>query len=141
MQLSLFNASGLKEKKVFLDVFAKMQCDGRARKPVLRTISGQQVPLHLKVKCQKNRITTFPEGTIFKLDVRLVTPSRQSPYLTAIRNSRISRAIEFFDYNLTLQKSGPTEIKQKLRKDKRPKQKAVHPVIPRNIPEIPFTCN
>lgn len=116
MQLSLFNLGSHTEKRVFLDIFAKMKLEDSNRKPVLVTLQDQQVPVHLKVKCIGRKISPFPEGTIFKLDARLVSSPRQSPYLTAIKNENITRALEFFDHNIQLQKSDTTEKKTKVRK-------------------------
>ncbi|HEV7349517.1 hypothetical protein [Telluribacter sp.] len=106
MQLSLVEQLPELDKRIFLDVFAKMHLDPRTRLPVLKTIEGQHVPRELRVKCDRRSILLFPEGTIYKLDARLVHTKGKRPYFTAIQSKKIQRAIEFFEYNLQLQKGG-----------------------------------
>ncbi|WP_247235093.1 hypothetical protein [Telluribacter sp. SYSU D00476] len=106
MQLSLVDHLPEFDKRIFLDVFAKMTLDPRTRLPVLKTIEGQYVPCELKVRCDRKVITCFPEGTIYKLDARLVQHKGRKPYFTAIRSKSIQRALEFFEHNLQLQKGG-----------------------------------
>ncbi len=138
MQLSLFNSPHTGEKRIFLDIFAKMQHGSSGCNPVLKAIGGQLVPAELKVKCLKHKIALFPEGTIFKLDVRLVTPSRQSAYLTAIKNKNITRAVEFFEYNITLQREAQNPKKEKAKKRNQPKERKKGSIRPINILKIPF---
>ncbi|MFC0182922.1 hypothetical protein ACFSDG_24650 [Pseudarcicella hirudinis] len=101
------------EKKVFLDVFAKVCYDGRLSKPHLKTIEGQHIPADLKVGCPAKILLNFPEGTIYKLDARLIQKNGRRPYFLTISHKRIQRAIEFFEYNLQLQKGIRPELKAK----------------------------
>ena len=103
MQLSLVELFPEFNRSLFLDVFAKMCFDARTKRPTLCTLAGQRVPAELKIRCQRKSIDLFPEGTVFKLDVRLVDSKNKKPYFSAIKNNRIQRAIEFYDHNLRLQ--------------------------------------
>lgn len=80
-----------------------MCVDTKTKRPTLCTLAGQRVPAELKVRCQRKSIDAFPEGTVFKLDVRLVDLRDKKPYFSAIKNSNIQRAIEFYDHNIQLQ--------------------------------------
>ena len=80
-----------------------MCIDTRTKRPTLCTLAGQRVPAELKIRCQRKSIDAFPEGTVFKLDVRLVDLRNKKPYFSAIKNNKIHRAIEFYDHNLRLQ--------------------------------------
>jgi hypothetical protein len=104
MQLSLVEHLPELDKRIFLDVFAQMCHDPRTRRPVLKTIDGQPVPRELKVRCNRKALTLFPEGTIYKLDVRLVQCPGRKPYFSALRSNGIQRALEFFEHNLLVQK-------------------------------------
>ncbi len=104
MQLSLIELLPELKKSLFLDVFAKMSIDARTKRPTLRTMDGQRVPPQLKIRCLGRSICDFPEGTVYKLDVRLVEGENRKPYFSAVKNKGIGRAVEFFDYNLDLQK-------------------------------------
>lgn len=104
MQLSLVEQLPELNKSIFLDVFAKMSIDPRTRTPTLRTLGGQRVPGDLKIRCQRRTIGQFPEGTVYKLDVRLVNLKKGKPYFSAVQNRRIQRAIEFFDHNMRIQR-------------------------------------
>lgn len=123
MQLSLVELFPEFNRSLFLDVFAKMCVDTKTKRPTLCTLAGQRVPADLKVRCRRKSIAAFPEGTVFKLDVRLVDLRDRKPYFSAIRNVKIQRAIEFYDHNLRLQsgevfcaRTGPkTIISQPLR--------------------------
>lgn len=103
MQLSLVEIFPEFNRSLFLDVFAKMYVDAKTKRPTLCTLAGQRVPAELKVRCQRKSIDSFPEGTVFKLDVRLVDLRNKKPYFSAVKNSNIQRAIEFYDHNLRLQ--------------------------------------
>lgn len=104
MQLSLVEQLPELNKSIFLDVFAKMCIDSRTKRPTLITLDGQRVPAELKVRCYNRTILFFPEGTIYKLDVKLVNVKNRRPFFSAVRNHSITRALEFFDYNLQVQK-------------------------------------
>lgn len=103
MQLSLVEQFPELNKCIFLDIFAKMCLDPRSKRPMLKTLGGQRVPPNLTIRCLKATIGRFPEGTIYKLDVRLVDVKNRKPYFSAVQNRRIQRAIEFFDHNLLVQ--------------------------------------
>ncbi|MPR36506.1 hypothetical protein [Salmonirosea aquatica] len=104
MQLSLVELFPELNKGLFLDIFAKMTLDPRTRKPTLTTLNGQRVPGDFKIRCQHKYIGQFPEGTIYKLDVRLVNYKKGKPYFSAVQNRRIQRALEFFDHNMRIQR-------------------------------------
>ncbi|WP_373513078.1 hypothetical protein [Persicitalea sp.] len=103
MQLSLVELFPEFNRSLFLDIFAKMCIDAKTKSLTLRTLAGQRVPADLKVRCLRKSINAFPEGTIYKLDVRLVDLRNKRPYFSAIKNHEIKRAIEFYDHNLRLQ--------------------------------------
>lgn len=104
MQLSLVELFPEFSRSLFLDIFAKMCVDDKTKRPTLCTLAGQRVPAELKIRCQRKSIGAFPEGTVFKLDVRLVNLRTKKPYFSAIKNNKIQRAIEFYNHNLRLQK-------------------------------------
>jgi hypothetical protein len=111
MQLSLIEQFPEVKKSVFLDVFAKMTVDPRTQRPTLKTLEGQGIPAELKIRCKNIAISRFPEGTVYKLDIRLVDVKDKKPYFSAVRNNSIQRALEFFDYNLKIQKGQPIRPK------------------------------
>ncbi len=103
MQLSLLEYLPELDQRIYLDVFAQKKVDKRTRRVSLLVLDGQQAPRTLKVRCNSKWIPPFPDGTVFKLDLRLVRVTRKRPYFSAIRSRQITRAIEFFDHNLKLQ--------------------------------------
>ena len=126
MQLSLVSELPELEKKVFLDIYATVYFDTRRNRPRLKTIDGQRIPCDLKVGCPLKIISDFPEGTIYKLDVRLVQKNGRRPYFLTINKNKVQRAIEFFDHNLQVQKGLKLEQKarnitfEKIKKEKVP---------------------
>ncbi len=114
MQLSLLSEMPELEKRVFLDVFAKAYYDKRLRKARLKTIEGQLIPADLKIGCPCRILSQFPEGTIYKLDVRLVLRNGRQPYFLSLNHHKIQRALEFFDHNI--------QVQQGLKLDLRPKK-------------------
>jgi len=115
MQLSLVSLLPEFDKKVFLGVFAQLYFDPQRGRLRLRTIRGQQVPPDLRVGCSTKAISQYPEGTIYKLDARLVRQANRQPYLVAVNRRLVERALEFFDHNLQLQQ-GLTPAPPKRRK-------------------------
>src|SRR5690606_21303611 len=103
MQLSLIDQVPEFTKNFFLDVYAEAVMDGGNEKMHLQTIDGQQVPQKLRVSCPRNLISKFPEGTIYKLDTKLVRKDGRKPYFIAVNRRNMRRAIEFFEYNLKVQ--------------------------------------
>ncbi|UBM58846.1 hypothetical protein LAG90_18785 [Marinilongibacter aquaticus] len=103
MQLSLVDELPEFSKNYFLDVYATSVLDANRSIMHLETISGQQVPCELKVSCPKSLISKFPEGTIYKLDTKLVRKNGFKPYFIAVNRKNLRRAIEFFEYNLKVQ--------------------------------------
>jgi hypothetical protein len=126
MQLSLVSELPELEKKVFLDIYASVYFDTRRNRPRLKTIDGQRIPCDLKVGCPIKIISEFPEGTIYKLDARLVQKNGRRPYFLTINKNKVQRAIEFFDHNLQVQKGLKLEQKaknitfEKIKKEKVP---------------------
>jgi hypothetical protein len=126
MQLSLVSELPELEKKVFLDIYATVYFDTRRNRPRLKTIDGQRIPCDLKVGCPIKIISEFPEGTIYKLDARLVQKNGRRPYFLTINKNKVQRAIEFFDHNLQVQKGLKLEQKarnitfEKIKKEKVP---------------------
>ncbi len=114
MQLSLISEMPELEKKVFLDIYASVYFDTRRNRPRLKTIDGQRIPCDLKVGCPLKIISDFPEGTIYKLDARLVQKNGRRPYFLTINKNKVHRAIEFFEHNLQVQKG--LKLEQKARK-------------------------
>jgi hypothetical protein len=113
MQLSLLSEMPELEKKVFLDIFAKVYYDTRRNRHRLKTIDGQLIPSELKVGCPEKFVSEFPEGTIYKLDARLVQKNGKQPYFITLNRKKVMRAIEFFDHNLKVQKGTCSEQKIK----------------------------
>lgn len=104
MQLSLVDEVPELNKIFFLDVFAESFFDTGKKRMRLSTINGQKVPCNLKVSCPSKLVAHYPEGTIFKLDARLVRRGDGlHPYFIAVNRSNMQRALEFFDYNLKVQ--------------------------------------
>jgi hypothetical protein len=104
MQLSLVDEVPELNKIFFLDVFAESFFDLGKKRMRLSTINGQNVPCNLKVSCPSKLVAHYPEGTIFKLDARLVRKGEgKNPYFIAVNRSNMQRALEFFDYNLKVQ--------------------------------------
>ncbi|MBA4853490.1 hypothetical protein [Emticicia sp. BO119] len=104
MQLSLLDEVPELNKVFFLDVFAESYYDNSKKRMRLSTINGQQVPCDIKVSCPSKLVANYPEGTIFKLDARLVRRGNgRNPYFIAINRTHLQRALEFFDYNLKVQ--------------------------------------
>jgi hypothetical protein len=126
MQLSLVSELPELEKKVFLDIYASVYFDTRRNRPRLKTIDGQRIPCDLKVGCPIKIISEFPEGTIYKLDARLVQKNGRRPYFLTINKNKVQRAIEFFDHNIQVQKGMKLEQKarnitfEKIKKEKVP---------------------
>ena len=126
MQLSLVSELPELEKKVFLDIYASVYFDTRRNRPRLKTIDGQRIPCDLKVGCPLKIISDFPEGTIYKLDARLVQKNGRRPYFLTINKNKVQRAVEFFDHNLQVQKGLKLEQKarnitfEKIKKEKVP---------------------
>ena len=111
MQLSLVEQFPELNKSLFLDVYAKMILDTRTHTPTLITLVGQRVPGELKIRCQRKVIGQFPEGTVYKLDVRLVNVKKGKPYFSAVQNRCIQRALEFFEHNMRVQRSFSAPVK------------------------------
>ncbi len=111
MQLSLLSVLPELEKKVFLDVFAKAFHDPKRGKRRLKTIDGQLIPSELVVGCSTKILSQFPEGTIYKLDARLIQKQGKKPYFISIKKEKIMRALEFYEHNLHVQTG--VEIKKK----------------------------
>ena len=103
MQLSLVSEAPELDKKFFLDVFAMAIYEPRRDKMKLETINGHQVPCDLRISCPNKFLRNHPEGTIFKLDARLVRREGRKPYFIAINRKNILPAIEYFEYNLKVQ--------------------------------------
>jgi hypothetical protein len=103
MQLSLVTDAPELDKKFFLDVFAMAIYEPRDDKMKLETINGHQIPCELRISCPSKFFCNHPEGTIFKLDARLVRRDGYKPYFIAINCKNIQPAIEYFEYNLKIQ--------------------------------------
>lgn len=104
MQLSLLTELPELEKKVFLDIFAKVYFDTRRNRPRLKTIEGQQIPAEMCVGVKGKMIEKYPEGTVYKLDARLVQRRGRSPYFLALKQQNVQRALEFFDHNVNVER-------------------------------------
>jgi hypothetical protein len=102
MQLSISSDLGV-EKKYFLDVFVEVYFEPNREKYKCKTIDGYHFPGSMRVSCPQKYIKHFPDGTIFKMDVRLVAKEGYLPYFVATNKKNIARALEFFDYNIKIQ--------------------------------------
>jgi hypothetical protein len=91
------------KKTFFLDVYAEALYDLKSDKMKLLTIEGQQVPVKLKVSIPSKFIKRYPEGTIYKVDTKLIQKRGKKPYFVAIKARQVERAVEYFDYNLKVQ--------------------------------------
>lgn len=103
MQLSLIDEFPEFTKSYFLDVYAEALYDSERDKMRLKTINGQQVPEDISVSIASKFISNFPEGTIYKLDTKLISREGRKPYFVAVKARGVLRAVEFFDYNLKVQ--------------------------------------
>ena len=103
MQLSLIDEMPEFNKSFFLDVYAEASYDMAKDKMRLKTIDGQDVPEDLSISINSRFISKHPEGTIYKLDTRLINSKNKKPYFVALKSKSVQRAIEFFDYNLKVQ--------------------------------------
>lgn len=103
MQLSLIDEVPELSKKYFLDIFAETIYDANRNRMRLLTINGQLIPASLKVSCPTRFLCDYPEGTIFKLDARLIRRYNAKPYFVAVNRKSIQRAVEYFEYNLKVQ--------------------------------------
>lgn len=103
MQLSLVDEVPELNKIFFLDIFAESFFDSGRKRMRLATIKGQQLPPEIVVSCPTKLIGLYPEGTIFKLDARLVRREGKKPYFVAIHRNNLQRAVEYFEYNLKVQ--------------------------------------
>lgn len=103
MQLSLIDDMPEVNKTFFLDVYAEAMYDAGKDKMRLKTIDGQLVPENLKISINSKFISNYPEGTIYKVDTKLINNRDKKPYFVALKAKGVQRAIEFFDYNLKVQ--------------------------------------
>ena len=103
MQLSLIDELPEFNKKFFLDVFAEALYDEKSEKMKLKTINGQTAPVDIKVSIPSKFLSKFPEGTIYKIDTKLINKDGRKPYFIAIQRKKMERAVEYFDYNLKVQ--------------------------------------
>jgi hypothetical protein len=103
MQLSLIDQLPEFNKKFFLDVYAEALYDLKSEKMKLKTITGQQAPVDIKVSIPSKFLSKYPEGTIYKIDTKLINNNGRKPYFVAMKSKSVERAIEFFDYNLKVQ--------------------------------------
>ncbi|MCU0469855.1 MAG: hypothetical protein MUF58_14770 [Arcicella sp.] len=126
MQLSLVSEMPELEKKVFLDIYAKVYFDTRRNRPRLKTLEGQPIPCDLRVGCPAKIISDFPEGTIYKLDARLIQKNGRRPYFLTINKNKVQRAIEFFEHNLQIQKGIKSEKPKKVTFEKIKKEKVAN---------------
>jgi hypothetical protein len=103
MQLSLIDYVPEFSKNHFLDVFAEAILEPNQKRMRLETIDGQGVPAQLKISVPRKFISQYPEGTIYKVDTKLVRKDGQKPYFVAVDRKLINRALEYFEYNLKVQ--------------------------------------
>lgn len=124
MQLSLVDEVPELNKIFFLDLFAESYFDSGRKRMRLNTINGQSIPRDLKVSCPSKLVAHYPEGTIFKLDARLIRRGDGShPYFVAVNRSNLQRALEFFDYNLKVQNGFDYEFPKKKEKKEKSSKK------------------
>ncbi len=127
MQLSISNELGV-EKKYFLDIFVEVYFDQNNEKYKCNTIEGFGFPGSMRVSCPQKYIKNFPDGTIYKMDARLVVKEGYMPFFIAVNKKNINRALEFYDYNIKVQNG--FDYKPKSKKVVYIKEKtAVKPII------------
>lgn len=103
MQLSLLDQVPEFTKNFFLDVFAEAIYEPTKNRYHLETIEGQQAPAQIRISIPNKIISRYPEGTIYKVDTRLIRKGDKKPYFVALNRKQVGRAIEFFEYNLKVQ--------------------------------------
>jgi hypothetical protein len=101
-QLSIFSIITEVEKKVFLDIYGVSFYDTHRKRLRLQTLDWPEVPANLKIGCRLKHLGIFPEGTIYKIDAKLVKNKKGYKYLSAITKQPILPAIEFFRHNQNL---------------------------------------
>jgi hypothetical protein len=101
-QFSIFDIIPEVEKKIFLDIYGITFYDTHRKRLRLQTLEWPDVPKNLKIGCTLKLINKFPEGTIYKLDAKLIRNKRGYVYLSAIKRINIQPAIEFFVHNKRL---------------------------------------
>jgi hypothetical protein len=101
-QFSIFDVIPEVEKKVFLDIYGISFYDTTRKRLRLQTLDWPDVPKNLKIGCTLKPLEKFPEGTIYKLDAKIIRNKRGYHYLSAMRRNTIQPAIEFFVHNKSL---------------------------------------
>ena len=86
---------------IYLDIFVQsVKVGNRIR---CKPLDDQIVSSALWVECSKKLRNHYPTGTIFKVDVRKVSPKHRREYLATFNRSQLPRAIEYFEHNHLLQ--------------------------------------
>lgn len=86
---------------IYLDIFVQsVKVGNRIR---CKPLDGQIVSSALWVECSRKLRTHYPTGTIFKVDVRKVSPKYRKEYLMTFSRNELPRAIEYFEHNTALQ--------------------------------------
>ena len=86
---------------IYLDIFVQsVKVGNRIR---CKPLAGQQVSSSLWVECSRKIRQHYPIGTIFKVDVRRVSPKKRKEYLATFSRTELPRAIEYYEHNLSLQ--------------------------------------
>jgi len=115
LQLTLFNEAASeytpcpKQKPtstVFCDVFVSSILDEKKQRIRIRPLPTSTVSADWFVQCSHKARKSFPVGTVFKIDARLVRGKKGRPFLIARAGKPLLRAIEYFDHNLSLQAAG-----------------------------------
>lgn len=113
-QLSLFSESSIFEQaqlkqrskaEFYCDVFVGSYIDEKKQRIRIRPLANQPISSELFVCCSHKARNFFPEGTIFKIDVRLAYGKKGKKYLRSRTGQPLQRAIEYFNHNLALQKT------------------------------------
>ncbi len=102
-QFSIFDEVPDIEKRIFLDIFAASFYDKNRKKYRLSTIQWHDTPTNMNVGCLSRILEKYPEGTIFRLDARLVKNKKGYKYMVALRRASVQPAIEFYVFNRKLQ--------------------------------------
>ncbi len=101
-QLSIFNIIPEVEKKIFLDIYGISFYDNARKTLRLKTLEWPEVPQNLKIGCRLKTLSLFPEGTIYKIDAKIVRNKKGYIYLSAIRKNPLLPSLEFFKHNQSL---------------------------------------
>jgi hypothetical protein len=102
-QISLFEFIPDVKKRVYLDLFGMSYYDNKTKKIRLCTLKNwENTPQDINISIAQKTLLTYPIGTIFKMDAKLIKHKTGKHYLSALKRKTILPAIEFFTHNINL---------------------------------------